>query len=206
MSEQILAFPLQWPLGWKRTERPGRSAFKNDKTVYSATRELLQELKRMKADDIVLSTNIPVKLDGLPYSTYKTPNDKGVAVYFKLKKVRHVMACDKWDSIEHNIYAIAKHIEALRGQERWGVGNLEQAFAGFKALPEKSSGNQMKPWWTVLELPIENGVTETQVLSAYRMLAKKNHPDMPTGSVDKMQELYTAKEEGLKYIKNDHND
>jgi hypothetical protein len=204
MSEQILAFPLQWPLGWKRTDRPGRSAFKNDKTVHSATTELMHELRRMRADDIVLSTNIPVRNDGLPYSGYKAPGDKGVAVYFKLKKVPHVMACDKWEKIEHNIYAIAKHIEALRGQERWGVGSLEQAFSGFKALPPSAADTQYSPgtWWSVLEINKSGGtyrITEEEVLSAYKMLARKHHPDMPGGSHEKMQELNQAKEEAIAY-------
>jgi hypothetical protein len=45
-------------------------------------------------------------------------------------------ACDRWDSVADNVQAIRKTIEALRGIERWGTGDMVQrAFAGFVALP-----------------------------------------------------------------------
>jgi hypothetical protein len=65
-------------------------------------------------------------------------NDPGIAVYFTLGKKRVVLACDKWAAPQENIYAIAKHVEALRGQDRWGVGSIEQAFAGYMALEERT--------------------------------------------------------------------
>jgi hypothetical protein len=150
---------------------------------------------------IVISTNIPVKKDGMPYSTYRTPEDPGVAVYFNLKGVPHVLACDKWKNIEDNMWAIAKHIEALRGQERWGVGNLEQAFAGFKALPESFASSIPDPWWRILGFSdIEDVTSESSVNEAYKILSKKYHPDIPGGSHEKMQQLNLAKEKALKFL------
>jgi len=52
------------------------------------------------------------------------------------------LACDRWDKVQDNIYAIAMTIEPLRGIERWGSGSMvEQAFTGFFALPAPKS-----PW------------------------------------------------------------
>ncbi len=46
------------------------------------------------------------------------------------------MACDKWDRIEHNIWASYLSIEAIRGLDRWGGSEfLDGLFSGFKALP-----------------------------------------------------------------------
>jgi hypothetical protein len=194
--EEIQSFPLQWPLGWKRTLHPGESKFKRDKTISSACKEITKQLAIMRATHSVLSSNIPVKADGMPYSTYKQPADKGVAVYFNLKGSPHVLACDKWNSIEHNLWAIAKHIESLRDQERWGVGNLEQAFAGFKALPERTE----EPWYKVLGFEYPKLMTEEDLNNAYKILAKKYHPDMPGGSEAMMQRINEAKEEARKYL------
>ena len=82
-----------------------------------------------------MSSNIPRGKQGSPISNIGVLKDPGVAVYFTIKEKPVSLACDKWVHVEDNIWAIAKHIEALRGQERWGVGSIEQAFAGYTALP-----------------------------------------------------------------------
>jgi hypothetical protein len=136
------AFPLAWPLGRPRTQYPSRSRF--DTTQERAQRTLVEEVRRMGGSHLVISTNIKLRRDGLPYANRREPTDKGVAVYFDYKKRPMCFACDRWDRIGDNIYAIAKTIEALRGIERWGSGSMvEQAFTGFVALPapKKSLGN-----------------------------------------------------------------
>ena len=57
-------------------------------------------------------------------------------MYFKLDSVPEglVLACDRWLRVEDNIAAVAAHIGALRGIDRWGVGSVRQAFAGYKRL------------------------------------------------------------------------
>ena len=83
---------------------------------------------------------------------YETDESRGFARGFSLQTIsplpigwaEHVLACDRWDRPEHNLRAIAKHVEAIRGQERWGVGSVAQAFRGYQALPSRATG---KPWW-----------------------------------------------------------
>lgn len=135
-------------------------------------RELSNELDRLGARNPILSTNIRVRLDGLPYSNQSQPDDRGAAIYFDLKGKPVSLACDRWDRVEDNIWAIVKHIESLRGQDRWGVGNIEQAFRGYLALPERTSGSA---WWEVLGVAVN--ASAEQVKDAYRLLAKKHHPD-----------------------------
>ena len=78
---------------------------------------------------------IRLRLDGLPYSNQTPPADKGVAVYFTHKKQAMCFACDRWDRVQDNIYAIAMTIQALRGIERWGSGSMvEQAFLSVSTL------------------------------------------------------------------------
>lgn len=167
------AFPLYWPEGWKRARWRTRSAFKIQ--GFGRVRDLLfSEIRRMGGTSVVLSSNIALRRDGLPYANTREPDDPGVAVYFTHKKRQMCFACDQWKTVRENAYAIAKTIEALRGIERWGASDMmERAFTGFAALPEEAS----QPWRVVLNL--ENGaVTRDDVEASFRHLAKKFHPDM----------------------------
>lgn len=83
----------------------------------------------MGGSHLVISTNIELRRDGLPHAGRREPSDKGVAVYFDYRRRPICFACDRWDRIGDNIYAIAKTIDALRGIERWGSGSMvEQSF------------------------------------------------------------------------------
>lgn len=129
------AYPLQWPPGWKRTTYPTFARF-GDFTFYRCCQDVKSELKRLGAKNIIISTNIPLKQDGDPYSRFKKPDDCGVAVYFDRDNKQQCIPCDKWNTIEDNLRAIFKTIEALRGLERWGAKEMvDAAFSGFKALP-----------------------------------------------------------------------
>lgn len=170
----ITAYPLQWPLEYPRTKRPIRAKFKSS---FAASRDgIIKELKLLGAKDIILSTNIPLKNDGLPYASFKVPEDKGVAVYFNLYNQPSVFACDRYDKIEDNMKAVMLTIEAMRGIDRWGVSELlKRAFTGFKALPESGS-NTKNNWWDILE--INQYASLEEIKSAYRELSKKYHPDV----------------------------
>ncbi len=196
MNEQ--RYPLQWPLGWKRTASYSRTDSKFRRPVSYAARWhsmeeaasfLNTELDRLGARGAILSTNIEVRLDGRPYSGRAAPQDPGVAVYFTLKGRRLVLACDKYRRAECNVYAIGKHVEALRAQERYGVGTVEQAFAGYAALADSS---HRRPWYIVM------GTTESSaphiVEAIYKELCKKLHPDLG-GSNEAMAELNAAYDE-----------
>lgn len=177
------AYPLSWPEGWPRTAPHARrdSPFRRP-VSYAARghsmdecrRELGRELNLLTARKEVLSTNVQLRLDGLPYSNRAQPADPGAAVYFELKGKPVSLACDKWRRVEDNIWAIVKHIEAIRGQHRWGVGNVEQAFRGYMALPAPGQTSGAN-WWQTLGVAI-NAPPE-QVREAYLLLVKKHHPD-----------------------------
>lgn len=175
-TDKVGAYPLSWPLGWKRTTQRDNARFKT--TLAKAIEYLHLELRRMDVPsyNVLISSNIELRRDGLPYSNRKIPDDPGVAVYFKLNGKQLVLACDKWFYPEHNLHAIAKHIEALRGQERWGVGSIERAFTGYAALP--AQGETSRPsWQSVLGLNDINHIKLEHAASKYRELVKIHHPD-----------------------------
>lgn len=69
------AYPLQWPAGKPRTSIPARSRF--DVTFATARDELVREIQMLGGNLPVLSTNIPLKRDGLPYAGEQEPDDRG---------------------------------------------------------------------------------------------------------------------------------
>jgi hypothetical protein len=182
------AYPLQWPAGKPRKQYPERSKF-GERSIDAATTILREELRRLGASNMVLSSNLRLRNDGLPYSKQAQPCDQGVAVYFTYKQQPMCFACDRWDRIQDNIYAIAMTIEALRGIERWGSGSMvEQAFTGFVALPGTSP-------WDILGVP--RTATREQIESAYRKKARSAHPDNG-GSHEAMTRLNLARDEALR--------
>lgn len=187
MSEH--AFPLQWPLAWPRTRFPGSGLFK-PKSIEQARVELMGELRMLRALNPVLSSNLILRKDGFPHSGQPRPHDSAVAVYFTLGKKRVVLACDKWTKVEDNIWAIARHVNALRGQDRWGVGSIEQAFAGYVALEERTGPSCFEI------LDIGSDATEQQILEAYRRKARETHPDAG-GSSEAFNQVAQAKDIAL---------
>ncbi len=154
-----------------------------------AARQVIYELGRLGGRQVVISTNVKVRRDGLPYSNLGQPTDTGAAVYFRFSGKPMVLACDKWDRVEDNLWAIAKDIEAQRGRARWGVGNLEQMFAGYLRLAAPGESGAA-PWYVVLKVSAD--ATQEQTRAAYIELAKLSHPDLPGGSAEAMRMLNTA--------------
>lgn len=159
-------------------------------TLYKARSSLQHELRLLGATGVVLSSNIPLRLDGLPYSNVTEPRDHGVAVYFRVKGEPRVLACDRWDKVAHNFVALARHVEAIRGQLRWGVGSLEQAFVGYKALPAMGA---TRPWWEILG--VSEGASLGQIDDARRELLRKHHPDVG-GNANQAAEINAAHADG----------
>ncbi len=193
------SYPLHWPQGRPRTEprrrrralfgtKAGESGRLRELTVGEAIARLQAELDRIGAKRPVLSTNIEVRLDGMPRSGRREPDDPGAAVYFTLKEQRTVLACDRWDRTADNIAAIAAHIEATRAIARWGVGTLEQAFRGYRAIEDLSAG---VPWRRALGIRDGEPVGLAEVEARFRERAREFHPDHG-GSHAAMAELNQA--------------
>jgi hypothetical protein len=184
------AYPLYWPEGWKRTAYREHSRFK---TGFGSARNLLfAELARMGAQKIILSTNVPLRNDGLPRANMRPDgNDPGVAIYFQRKGKAMVFACDKYRDACDNIYAIAKTIDAMRGIERWGASDMmERAFSGFKQLNAPTPHG----WWEALGCS-RDASAET-INERWRVKAREAHPDAG-GSHDAMASVNAARQIGL---------
>ncbi len=185
----IEAYPLCWPVGRPRSKIHESARFATG--FAKARNKIVSEVSLLGGRDVIISTNIELRRDGLPYATYRTPDDAGVAVYFTYKKRQMCFACDRWRKVEDNMHAINLTISALRGVARWGTGDMmEAAFTGFAALPapEQTTG---RSFWQVLELVGHPGTTLEEARQQYKRLASIRHPDKG-GSHSAMAELNAA--------------
>lgn len=205
MSAQ--AYPLQWPKGRPRRSPASRrrarfsvsewyansasnSRYKRQKgiSVAEAVKRVIEEADRIGARGPVISSNIELRLDGLPRSGQREPQDPGVCAYFDLAGKPRAMPCDTYDTVAGNIAAIAAHIEATRAIERHGVATVAEMFEGFAALPPPKS------CWDILGVP--RGAGRDAIDAAFRSKAKTAHPDLG-GSAAAMAEINAAREQAL---------
>lgn len=187
MSAPLEAYPLTWPANRPRQRLTEYSRFRHP-ALGLTIKQVQAEVERLGGQELVISSNLPVKRNGTPYAAPQQPRDRGVAVYFTYKKKAMCFACDRWTTIEDNMRAIAKTIDALRGIERWGSGQMvEQAFTGFTALPAPEQA------WQVLGVSSTAGADT--IHEAYKRLASKYHPDKTGGDSNQMARINAARDQ-----------
>lgn len=187
-------YPLAWPDGWPRTPAGARKPSRFDTSYSAAYDNLLSELRLMGATGVVISTNVPLRRDGRPYSEGMADklDDPGVSVYFATKSGSRVMARDGHPTASENLHAIGHVIGHLRGIERHGGSYMmNRAFSAFTALPAPGAA---RPWWVVLG--VEQDAPAAAIKASYAAKARAAHPDAG-GSDAAMSELNVARDEGL---------
>ena len=174
------AYPVAWPAGKPRTPSHGRKEAlwrKGGRRLLwdDAVRRLREQVRQVtkpgqpwRVLEQTLSTNFELRIDGRPRRDRGAPADPAAAFFFELDGQPHVLACDLWDTVPDNIAAIAAHIKALRGQERWGVSDMKQAFAGHVQLPAPEQ------WYSVLGVTPK--ASSEEIDRAYRAKMKDAHP------------------------------
>lgn len=191
----VNAFPLSWPLDWPRCLNRKDSPY--EIVEFGRNRDLvLSSLLKMAARrDVVISTNVPLRGDGLPYATGPNPQDPGVAVYWMRGGKPQVIACDRWRRVGENARAIWYALESLRQLERCGASQvIDRAYSGFAALP---AANRSKHWREVLGFPLGGPIFAEEVERRYRELSKLHHPDVPGGDHTRMAAINVAYQEAL---------
>ena len=111
-----------------------------------------------KAATIQVSTNVPRGFGGAVRSVEVQPEDRGAAVYFVLDGAHLVLACDRWDKVEDNLYAIVRELEANRSRVQWGVVSMQRAFACYSTRPAADvplDGGALRPQPEVVPSPAE---------------------------------------------------
>lgn len=204
MSDIAQAYPLQWPVGWKRATSRRAAAFsvgtssgKRKVEIGDGVNRVYRELRAMGIPEsrVVISSDLRVRLDGRPYTDQAwSKMDPGAAVYWVDRGKTRCMAIDHYTRLPDNLAAIAATIEAMRAIERHGGALiLDRAFTGFTALPAPEQ------WFQVLGVPAS--ATREQITAAHRRLAMEHHPDRPGGNADTMARINQARDDGLEQVR-----
>lgn len=207
----IRSFPLHWPDGWPRAKTRERAKFhkqstrqtesgtsyqqKHDLTIADGCSRVIGALSAMGVPDrdIVVSTNVEPRLDGMPKSNGSAGDDPGVAVYWKRKGKRQCIAVDRYDRVADNLAAIAATLDAMRAIDRHGGAQiLDRAFTGFIAIAAPEQPFQV--------LGISAGATRGEIEAAHRKLSMTHHPDRPEGDHDKMARINAARDAMLESL------
>lgn len=171
--------PLTWPANEPRTPaKDQRTSSPFQVSPDKALRDLYRELDRFKATSVVLSSNVPVRADGMLYAdtARRKIDDAGVALYFDIGTRSIAICCDLYQRPDDNIRALFKIVEAMRTIERYGGHNISnKTFTGFVALPPPPDA-----WKT---LGISKGIGEAlnekmrreYVMDAFRNKVKEGH-------------------------------
>lgn len=187
--ESTRAYPLYWPEGWPRAKSYKVARF-GDHSVYAGRVEVTRQVNLFEGSSLIISTNLQLNQDGTPRSKQRQPDDRGVAIFFKRAGVDVALACDIYTTVEDNLWALARTLDALRQIERDGSPSLiNRAFKGFAALQDPSK----REWWEVLG--VSAVATDEQIRQAYRELVRTYHPDnTKTGDADLFRQVQQAYE------------
>lgn len=133
-------YPLSWPENVPRSRWRDQSAFDKKRGFTVARDGVYKQLDMMHANHVVITSNLPLRSTGVPYSSGPGQiADPGIAVWWVKKGTEHAIACDRWQTCVENMRAIEKTLDAIRGIARWGTAEMvDRAFAGFAALPAGS--------------------------------------------------------------------
>lgn len=215
MVRVILTFrPIKvWPESFRR-DASGRegSPFK---ASYRSTLLLLdRELSALRAKDPTLQLDADpaqIRIDGQLRADAKVDHP-GVILSFDTRKHGTLTySCDKyarnWGATDaawkHNLRAVALGLEALRKVERYGIAERGQQYAGYREL---GAGVPMGPAPMSADAaaevlrdaaawvgPWDPFADPEQVVVAFRLAAKRHHPDVG-GDSDLFRRITEAKD------------
>lgn len=169
--------PAIWPSGTRTPSYARRSA--PFRASWSRTINLLDsELRHISAQDpIVIEAGFQeaeIRLDGLPRANAR-PTDPAIIVSFESKFGPLRYGCDAFTWYEANLRAIALALEALRKVDRYGVTKRGEQYVGWRALPAKGESGAWARDFILQTAGVEG--TRIEIRDAYRLAAKKLHPD-----------------------------
>jgi hypothetical protein len=151
-------------------------------------------------------TELDLRQDGMLRSKARVGPNPGAVVSFQSRfgplryatdayEQRWTGALPGWQA---NVRAIALALEALRAVDRYGVSRRGEQYTGWKALPA-GSGAGTSPFattgaalqWMRAQDDLEGGELAPGAL--YRKLARRMHPDIPTGNPADWDKLDAAR-------------
>jgi hypothetical protein len=124
--------PLNWPDAIQATPRAMQRSdhgFNASIPLADACRFLEEEMVACGITDAVVYTDIEQPL--VERLRKKLGNRTGACLHINYKGQGYVVTCDRWITLEHNVYALHLVFRNWQSMIRWGVGTLDVFLAGF---------------------------------------------------------------------------
>lgn len=154
--------------------------------VADAVNRVAEESVYLNAETMFLWGDIMVGKGGRVLATQKPKPLPMALLVLLIGGKRHSFPSSSYDSLAGNLAAVAAHLNAVRGIERWGVGTVEQMMEGFKELPPKGD----VPHWAEV-LGVARWDTDEYVRMRWQELVLENHPDKG-GNRERFDEIQQA--------------
>jgi hypothetical protein len=141
MTEIQIESPLRLPEGWQRTlphNAVFNEKFASNMTIEEAVRYLQDEVNSVNAHSATLYTNYTALLNERTRS--KHGQSEGASLEIAIGAAKGFLACDKWRTLPHNIYALQLAIRHLRLFEEWGIATAEYMLVPFDRRKELRNG------------------------------------------------------------------
>jgi hypothetical protein len=180
--------PLEkWPLEPTRSRQESRF-----RATYGETLSLLEtELRHLYAKEITIQAFFrrdQIRNDGWPYAN-ANPSGPGIILSFTCRGKALSFPCDRFNSLDCNLRAIALSLEALRAVDRYGVTRRAEQYQGWARLEAprnqafaskedaaafvvSQAGSEVEPG--LIRMVQHDGATRK---AAYRAAAARLHPD-----------------------------
>ncbi len=179
MSRLQFESPLAWPEGLEVTPR----AQQQGDHGFSAQMTLAESINYLDEEAGAIASKATLYLDianpTQDRTRRKVGSRTGACLSLRIDGLDYVLACDRWQQVEHNIYALHLALRQWRNMERWGLGSLQQLLSGFctrsYAGERKRNAAGVTPWMEELGL----GPTSTldDAIAVYHRRAKQNAQD-----------------------------
>jgi hypothetical protein len=189
------------PLDWTGPSTPvhGRREDLFKATHAETIKLLFDEAAKLGAEHLVLQVDIAeryIRADGMPWANARYGSHPGVIVSFKSRFGPLRYSTDVFDRWQANLRAIALSLAALRAVDRYGVSKRGEQYTGWKALPAGNgtafaSADAALRWMRGQD-DLEGAELAPGAL--YRKLARRFHPDLPTGDQASWDRLDSARQ------------
>ena len=125
--------PLSWPESIPVTslmQQRSDNGFSPNMSLTEAINFLKEEIESANIGQAVLYCD--VEQPAVERLRKKVGSRTGVCLHINYRERGYILTCDRWQRLEHNIYAIHLALRQWCNMVRWGIGSLSTLMTGFE--------------------------------------------------------------------------
>jgi hypothetical protein len=175
MTELQIESPLRFPDGWERTlphQTMFNPQFAQNVNITDGVRYVQDEVTAIQANSAKLFTNYNSLLSDR--SRTKQGLSEGASLQITVGSCQAFLACDRWQSLAQNLYALHLAIRHTRLFQDWGIVSTERILGIFDSRPttkQINTSDTYVPEWMQF-LGLGSTATLADANAIYRQRAK----------------------------------